>query len=107
MLTPMNYRHGFQRLYAVLTVAWVAVVLTASIQDRPRAHKPDIWDQAAALSLTPDGYKEWEIENEILLPGVLLHYWAVRSSVAVLPPALFYLFLFHVVPWVYRGFKPA
>ena len=36
MLTPMNYRRGFQRLYFLCSALWVAVVLTVSIRDRPR-----------------------------------------------------------------------
>ena len=32
----MNYRRGFRRVYAVLTVAWIGVIAVMSIQDRPK-----------------------------------------------------------------------
>jgi len=175
MLMPMNYRRGFQRVYAVLAAVWVALVLLVSIRDRP---KPIDWSAAARESggvvdlsslgfvpdkdqplasvggetfkdrnghvvtsfdpkdLSPEPSKDakrsgnisgWSFADEPKPPNkadspptlprdfsgwdtspeVRTRYWATRSAVGLLPPALLYLFLFQVIPWVYRGFRQA
>jgi hypothetical protein len=44
----MNYRRGFQRIYAVLTVGWVAAVLLVLPADRLNFwRKWDAFDQVA------------------------------------------------------------
>lgn len=36
MLTPMNYRRGFHRVYVVCSVLWIGVMLALAVRDRPR-----------------------------------------------------------------------
>jgi hypothetical protein len=118
----MDYRRGFQRVYAVLTVAWVLIVLAVAFRDRPLPHKPDIWERAAALppakdqpeidpkdlhpTVLPEDFLGWQVESEAPTTGAILRHWGKRSALAVLAPAAGYLFLFMVIPWIYRGFKP-
>jgi len=44
MIQTMNYRVGFQRVYAVLTVAWIALVLLAAPADRLKFWSTDPGD---------------------------------------------------------------
>lgn len=39
-------------------------------------------------------------------PGAVRSYWIARSEIIVLPPSVIYSFVFYIVPWVYRGFRP-
>jgi hypothetical protein len=40
------------------------------------------------------------------LPGAIRSFWISSVAVALLPPLALYLFLFYVMAWVYRGFRP-
>ena len=105
----MNYRRGFQRAYLVLAVVWIAATLLLAARDRPThtdwidvpsgtQAKGDGWDQAAA---------EYKRDHQPPYPEELSRYWTVQGAVVVGPPLVGYLLLFVVVPWIYRGFKPA
>jgi hypothetical protein len=64
--------------------------------DKPPA-QPDEFDQykvKAAPSKNP------------VTPTATIRY-AKGISIALMPPAFVYLMLFQVVPWIWRGFKPA
>lgn len=107
ILTPMNYRRGLQRVYVVLTVAWIAVVLVLSIRDRP---KPQFTTYVKCISDTPDTTLSSDpdcIPKPYDEPGRLWKYWAIRGSVAILAPGAIYLLLFSVLPWICHGFKPS
>ena len=51
MLAPMNYRRGFQRLYAVLAIAWVAGLLFTLPSDRLR-----FWAALSPAQFDPDAF---------------------------------------------------
>jgi hypothetical protein len=89
MLTPMNYRRGLQRIYAVLTVAWIAgalFVLPAerlnfrSIEQPPEvaAFIRDFGE--ASLWKAPLGYERYKPIN---LPDVLPAEFFQRRDAAV------------------------
>ena len=187
----MNIRLGFQRLYAVLTVAWFGLVLLAAPRDklkfweadRAAALTPDSFMAAQRKPATPVGKGDWFEQNapdqparDVRVPpsftpdnnsakassaapvdlsayrtvsekapaGSVSSFgdkgwqdvpnaadargWQLVSTAASKPPAdgetplskvtwlggiLFlrpaigYLLLFHVLRWVYRGFRPA
>jgi hypothetical protein len=134
----MNYRRGFQRVYAVLTLAWIAVVAAGSLHDH-FAQRSDPYAKYGGSFVPPplssrEAIPSFEEFKKTLpsvpppprAPGAAidygahsvaplespgsespLRYWAVRSGVALLPPGVIYLFLFYVIPWIYRGFRPA
>lgn len=106
MLTPMNYRRGFQRVYAVLTVVWAAAMLFAVLSD--------VW-QPWYSPILNGGWSSTEDQLRIVrsepLPGQTLdsaqqvRRWLWAAGLSTLPPLLGYLILFYLVPWVYRGFR--
>jgi hypothetical protein len=87
----------------VMATAWIVAVLTISVRDRPR-------NWVAQYNSTPSSESRQTVEfNASELHALSpvdtdLRYWALRSGIAFLVPALIYLFTFHVVRWVYRGF---
>jgi len=173
MIQTMNYRVGFQRLYAVLTVAWIALVLLTAPAARLKFWNADPidWavvspdqaftpppldsDQGRALQLPPppQGYL---LDSPVrhsrdAKPGGLVadkpgapsgsefggvpvgaeqqrvaaplgitrseplsatrnpRWTKIRwlAGMLFLPPVIGYVLLFHVLRWVYRGFRPA
>jgi len=120
----MNYRRGFQRLYAVAVVSWVTFVLFTTQSGR--------WKPWPAMP-----HSQWEIESErpidspnpsnkegepklTVSPEEFLRNaahqeerhraivrWSWVAGLALIPPILGYLLLFCVSPWIYRGFTPA
>jgi hypothetical protein len=155
----MNYRRGFQRLYVVLTVAWVAIACFANQwKAQPRADegawftrnalpKSTFGDDSAVklppgaklmepppgytpdkpTTAPPDEFDQYKVKpnasqshgtaslsdivsaespNSNPQPTAALRY-AKGISIALVPPAFGYLMLFQVVPWVWRGFRPA
>lgn len=86
----MNYRRGLQRVYAVLTAAWVVAVLLAVIYKgwQPQALFNGGWE-FADISLTEEFRMGW------------ISIAAISSG----PPILGYLLFFHVLPWIFRGFR--
>ena len=105
----MTYRRGFHRLYAVLTVVWIASALIALPSSRLKFWIPEptvFVDQSTGERLTPPaGYHPEPIDRYKKAIGPsqterLL--WLME--VLALPPAAGYLLLFQIVPWVYRGF---
>jgi hypothetical protein len=126
----MNYRRGLQRLYLVCCILWVTLGLIVSIRNRPRTIDYDaLTKKAGAIEVDPSDVTPLPAQPQSTvpfvprpldsdkgplrlvksepLPGVKLSYWLAHSAVALLPPLLVYLFLFHVLPWEFRGFKPA
>jgi hypothetical protein len=138
----MTYRRGFQRIYAVLTVAWIAGILLFLPTDRLDFwRKWDMFDQFAAHPCaTPaeifndqQAQRKTELppctEQEVhqMLEQALKHaekptwiYEHITLAVPIesrfqrflwllcllmAPPAVGYVVLFYVAPWVFRGFK--
>ena len=64
MIQPMNYRVGFQRLYAVLALAWVGFVLFVTPANKVKfwtADSPQAWganDKPAARYGNPNDWTE-------------------------------------------------
>jgi len=137
----MNYRRGFQRTYAVLAVAWIALVIFMVTSDRwiwtQWRITPTTWDALAkecgSVDVPPgelgsnptdpsaiaDQYiRQLDQQNRpaqnnnqsvkngaktlVVPPGPKVE-WTAALSLPV--PVLGYLFLFVVIPWIYRGFK--
>jgi hypothetical protein len=110
---PRNYRRGFQRVYAILTVVWVVLLLVTLPVSRLKFWQPekwetlsdhaaksaDPWEQAAADYRRAAEHTAQESESK---RNKLL--WI--ANVVVLPPLIGYVALFYVVPWIYRGFRP-
>lgn len=123
----MNYRLGFQRLYAVLVVFWIAFVLVGSQSGRwkslPHPPRPQA-DTESSRQLTDSELdailKDKKDESRFKVsPEQFLHeesrkeqrhraliYWLSLGGIAVAPPVLGYFFLFYVSIWIYRGFRP-
>jgi hypothetical protein len=97
ILTPMNYRRGLQRIYAVLTVTWIVGALWVVFSGR--SLPPWLGSWAAVRSLT-------DLVTVNPLVGWSLAVWLWAIGLSMFPPVLFYVILFYVVPWIYRGFKP-
>jgi hypothetical protein len=170
----MNYRRGFQRLYAVLTVAWVALLLFALPSDRLKfwSMQPNDWatvhgpwekdpalpDQSRYGTVTPappkskfggipvdEPFKPPPLSSEEKPTGKFVppplesegkpanvfeetaksgdwKIWTESGSdqppsraqkglwlagALFGPPVFGYAAIFLVIPWVYRGFRPA
>lgn len=134
-MRKLNYRRGLQRVYAVASILWIAIMLALSIHDRPHRIDYDAlakqarWtevdpSEVTALPAAPPRQKvdapigrytdadlapspgEWLKNNPARpLPSESwLPYWTRRAALAVLPPGLGYLFIFWVLPWIWRGF---
>jgi len=176
---PMNYRRGLQRVYAVLTVGWIAVVLFAlpSVRLKFWSVQPNDWtsvpgghlvvdpaEVTSAPSPTPPrgAIKQIEFEGVIhefpedftddeirkaltayapltpeqyqaalnagFTPEQIIEHEKTRKAattlqapfsesrtakaawlagVLFLPPISGYAAIFLLIPWVYRGFRPA
>jgi hypothetical protein len=114
ILLPMNYRRGFQRLYLVLSVAWMVVACLAyRWSNQPRSDAGDRFTRnAASQSLSGGGGDEFDQylvktappPNSEAPNGI--RRYAKGVSIAFIPPLFGYLILFQVVPWIWRGFKP-
>jgi hypothetical protein len=101
----MNFRRGFQRVYAVLTVAWVGVMLFVIPSHRLRFWTPDT-DYDALLPPPPPGYTIISSPDSPKITGagrVEKSVWLFE--VMALPPIAGYLLIFLVAPWIYRGFQ--
>ncbi len=128
----MNYRRGFQRIYAVLTVAWIVAVLLILPPDRwnfwrtwdafdelelhpcvgpcsaEELKQPwiaAILDREARLAIQP----KWKTFGEYITLSVPVESRVQRFlwlfGLLVLPPAMGYAVLFLLAPWIFRGFK--
>lgn len=91
-----NYRHGFQRIFLVLTIAWMAVAFLAVFSGRSM---PPWLDRLTVLRSQVIGGSSSPLAG--WSPAVWL--WAIGLS--LIPPAIAYLLLFFVAEWVYRGFR--
>jgi hypothetical protein len=118
-----NYKRGLLRVYAVVSVLWMATVLVVAVRDLPISdwsvvsERPDDGTPAlntpnATTATQPDALdkliagmprKRRDIFDVIAPESGT--YWASRIALTVLPPALCYASLFLVVPWIVRGFK--
>ena len=129
----MNYRHGFQRVYAVLTVVWIMAVLVFAPSQRLRFWKVDqitgvqeLMKDPKFQELAPSAQKEAlaeidprfaQLSEESYLPFrermkevtpqryVRLKQLLWLLGVIVLPPAAVYVISVYLVPWIYLGFK--
>jgi len=138
IITPMNYRRGFQRLYLVFAAGWILAALvvlpsetvrfwhaeqqlanpSSSTSDAP-AHE-DVVDQIARERGTLQTSTERPDQTKKPL-RVVSSYYATDATppesrmrkalwlagVLIAPPATGYVLLFFLIPWIYRGFKPA
>ena len=102
-IVNLNYKRGLLRLYAALSVLWIAVVLVVAVRDSgwiPLSSYPDsfVTDSPATPTKKPDIF-------DAITDHPVRDYWVSRTSVMLLPPALGYAVLFLVMPWIGRGFK--
>lgn len=101
---PMYYRRGFQRIYAVLTVVWVAGVLFAVLSGRWEPwYSPLLnggWSSTEQLSpIRPPDFAKFMMEET-------RRRWLWATMLSITAPALGYGLLFYIGPWLYRGFRP-
>lgn len=112
----MNYRRGLQRAYMVLTVAWIAgvmsTVLTGHWEPWHRFEQQNGWSVVSETPIvSPEqffGKARLSDIDEAETQRMMLHQrigWAF--GVSVIPTLAVYLTLFLVAPWVYRGFRPS
>jgi hypothetical protein len=108
----MNYRTGFQRLYAVVSVAWIAFIVVIALKELPPPDQKqgDVFDQidaenhARVIAVDPNDFtseppkKAWRDESRA---NTVIWF----TGWAVIPPALGYFLFFGIAPWVYRGFR--
>ena len=129
----MNYRRGFQRVFAVVTVVWVVAVLLFAPSERLRFWKVDQITQVQELMTDPkfqgldlSAQKEAlaeidprfaQLSDESYLPfrermqGIVppryvrikQFFWL--TGVIVLPPVAVFVVFVYVAPWIYRGFS--
>jgi hypothetical protein len=96
---PLNYRRGFQRLYAAMTVTWIAFTLFMVPSGR--------WEPWRATERPPQDALDRLIATVPPDPHWLATTrwtWAAGLSVGV--PLGSYALLFLIAPWVTRGFRP-
>jgi hypothetical protein len=115
----MNYRRGFQRVYAVLTVARVAAVLLTQPHDRL-----EFWQVTpvptfeefkksfpvpAEVKFSANSAVAWDSDWKVLEPQPVSRTQKVLwlAQILLIPPAFGYLIAFFLIPWIYRGFRPA
>jgi hypothetical protein len=111
----MNYRRGFRRVFAVLTVAWIVGVLTVAVVDHLKIQVQLESGRVFRFPLgTPDSVVLASLDKEqpiydglitIRRPAPNLRYWGLWSSIALLPPGVVFLLVF-VVPRDYWVYKP-
>lgn len=122
----MNYRRGFQRVYAVLTVVWIAASLIAL-----PAHRLRFWEAPSlegekiqfeplpggmtidelarkhgstvepAGGTTPDSF----VQDEPTFTRTCIGKSLWLAGLLFLPPLAGYATIFLVIPWIYRGFR--
>jgi hypothetical protein len=120
----MNYRRGFQRVYALLVVLWIAFVLLATQSGKwrpwpymPRAQweidaekaviPPPLPRSAAntnepVFNVSPEQFLRDAAHQEERHRAIIRWSWVI--GFALLPPIFGYLLLFYVTPWIYQGF---
>jgi hypothetical protein len=120
----MNYRRGLQRVYAVLTVGWIAVVLFALPAYRQRFWAsgfvlryvpltPEQFRAALDAGFTPDQIIEYEqMRKAATIPKASFSESRIGKAawlagVLFLPPISGYVIACFIIPWIYRGFRPA
>lgn len=129
---PRNYRRGFQRVYAILTVVWFAMLLFMLPAERLEFWKvPTVALPSDAITVPnpkdslpppPPGYtldepkkspdiwdqaaEEYRRAHAESKPESRRIKFLWVASVLLLPPLIGYVALFYAVPWIYRGFRP-
>jgi hypothetical protein len=124
----MNYRRGLQRVYAVFAAIWIAGILFAVLSGRWEPWHTPSAPISDKLPPPPAGYTPpptpgWsfvdeppkteppktakidDIDETATQRMIIRQRWSWASGLSTIPPLIFYLILFYVVPWVYRGFK--
>jgi len=97
-MCAMNFRTGFQRLFAVLSVGWVAVVLlTQGPNMPPRPASAVVETGLKALGFEPEPLS-WRAQSRT-------HFVIWLGALSLVPPALAYFLFFLTLPWIYRGFR--
>jgi hypothetical protein len=107
----MNYRRGFQRVYAMLAAVWIAAVLFVIPPDRFKVWSVELESPEEFLNFQrdhptrnmlffllvdnfPNPHYSSKVEKSAWLATTLL-----------LPPVFGYFLLFYVGPWIFRGFR--
>jgi hypothetical protein len=111
----MRYRRGFQRIYAVLVVCWIAVVALTVLSGHWQPWKASFFqpvgtDQSKAREFTvsPEeflAHADFYVAQAARRETTRKWTWALLLS--IIPPLVLYFALFYVAPWIYSGFSPA
>jgi hypothetical protein len=95
----MNWGRGFKRLYTAITVAWiVGVFLRVFIYNSVPPWLSD-W---SVVRVTPNDSSPLSIFS-----GWSADVWIWAAGLSLVPPLILWGVLFHMAPWIYRGFKPS
>jgi hypothetical protein len=92
----MNFRRGFQRLYLVFVLVWIAGVFVVVFSGR--SMPPWIDGLAIVRSETLGG-------SDYPLSGWSPAVWVWAAGLLFIPPVVGYVALFYVWPWIASGFK--
>jgi hypothetical protein len=129
----MNYRRGLKRAYAVLAIAWIATLLYVlpsgrlkfwSAQPSAQPNVAPVYNPTAsgvanvieipASSRDERQYKFkmtdgkiYVVTTEDTIAERPIGKFAWLAAWLFAPPIFAYGLLFIVLPWVFRGFKPA
>jgi hypothetical protein len=113
------------RIYLVLSVLWIGLIVAVSIGDRPVpvARFGSVADTPVNSPAKRPKSGAWFTQSAPIPPGVspllkeaersgdwelwqhVVRYWEIQSALAFAPPAVGYLVLFGILPWVGRGFR--
>jgi len=101
----MNYRRGFLRLYLVFSALWLVAVLGVSFKVQPDPPEKEDWFAANAPPGQPI-HGPWEKYQKPELDWKpVIAFWERQAAIALVPPAICYVFGFVVIPWIGRGFR--
>ena len=122
----MNIRRGFQRVYGLLTVAWIALVIFMVLSNRwicepwwrvlPISYDTFYNNLTEQAGLPPNAKVEEMpsvfINRYFQIMGDINDHLRAKKAIWIaalsLPLPIFgYLLLFGALPWIYRGFKPS
>jgi len=106
----MNYRRGLQRVCLILVFLWLIFVFYGTPKERLM-----FWSQAMDLDGIASrygGWREGSSDWQRFLQSLPYPDFGTRGSklfwlieVGIAPPAVLYLILFCIIPWIGRGFR--
>jgi hypothetical protein len=111
----MNLGRDLQRLYGVLTVAWIAAILATVPSYRLKFWSIQIprsvlsYQSYDPVRSALNSFKFWVLFGILPNPSLNSRFqkFAWLASIIILLPAIGYAMLFYFVPWISRGLRLA